>query len=562
MERSLARVLLVMTGVACGPSGGQNQGFSPPAKLVVAEAPRVELQGTVVDVDGKPIEGAQIRVLPRWRKASTDAEGRWSMRVGPPHGQILELFAHAEGYTVARTTVGLPSAPQDGQELKCSLRLRPAHTLQGLYLDGQGGQVPGARLGLRCLTPSLSREERHSWNTVLSDPAGFDLASTVSGSGAEAGEFSWTGLPDGLYEVFVLAEPQQDAAEDGAQAPTGPDHSRATPALAAARIVFRQGQADGAEYMVLTEGRGVFELAGSVHNGFWSGWVDGARVVAERLDGSLWASTRVDSRGVFRFPGMPGWASDWTLRVEAEGRVSEQTGSLVTTGPMLAMGEPRVVRFRLRDALGKPVLGASVLSLGTTGGRPAADALAQLSVRSDRNGLLRLPGLPAAEAVVLQIWSPWRCTPHELKVDLTPSPEDPDALVDLALPGDHSSPRFSVPIQLVERGGGWGDLPLTITAYSEERAIVGEWQLRALAGSPASPPRYLIHLGGAPQSVHARIVEAPRPEFEAQLPAGSYLMRAQLGDRVVGDVEVEVQTPFGADASPLKPVQLVIDAQG
>ena len=111
-------------------------------------------------------------------------------------------------------------------------------------------------------------------------------------------------------------------------------------------------------------------------------------------------------------------------------------------------------------------------------------------------------------------------------------------------------------------GGGWGDLPLTITAYSEERTIVGEWQLRALAGSPASPPRYLIHLGGAPQSVHARIAEASRPEFEAQLPAGSYLMRAQLGDRVVGDVEVEVQTPFGAEASPQKPVQLVIDAQG
>ena len=73
------------------------------------------------------------------------------MRVGPPHGQILELFAHAEGYTVARTTVGLPSAPQDGQELKCSLRLRPAHTLQGLYLDG-------CRLGekgVEALTASL-----------------------------------------------------------------------------------------------------------------------------------------------------------------------------------------------------------------------------------------------------------------------------------------------------------------------------------------------------------------------------------------------------------------------
>ena len=83
--------------------------------------------------------------------------------------------------------------------------------------------------------------------------------------------------------------------------------------------------------------------------------------------------------------------------------------------------------------------------------------------------------------------------------------------MDLALPSDHSSPRFPVPIQFSESAAGWGGQTLTLTAYSEERAIVGELLVRALPGSPASPPRYAVSLGGAPGGVHARAAETVAP---------------------------------------------------
>ena len=231
---------------------------------------------------------------------------------------------------------------------------------------------------------------------MLSDPAGFDLTEVLTGSGEQAGAFSWTGLPDGLYEVFALADSEEATAEQGL---TEADLAQSREAVAATHAELRSGQLVGADSLTLTRGLGVFD-----HD---ADFVVGARLVAERLDGSARVSATSDGLGGFRCPGLTGEASAWSLRVEAEGLVSERTGSLLSSEVALTLAKARTVRFRLRNALGKPVAGASLLSLGTSGGVAVPAAHSQLSVQSDRAGLLTLPGLPAAEGVILQIWSPW-----------------------------------------------------------------------------------------------------------------------------------------------------------
>ena len=231
---------------------------------------------------------------------------------------------------------------------------------------------------------------------MLSDPAGFDLTEVLTGSGEQAGAFSWTGLPDGLYEVFALADSEEATAEQGL---TEADLAQSREAVAATHAELRSGQLVGADSLTLTRGVGVFD-----HD---ADFVVGARLVAERLDGSARVSATSDGLGGFRCPGLTGEASAWSLRVEAEGLVSERTGSLLSSEVALTLAKARTVRFRLRNALGKPVAGASLLSLGTSGGVAVPAAHSQLSVQSDRAGLLTLPGLPAAEGVILQIWSPW-----------------------------------------------------------------------------------------------------------------------------------------------------------
>ena len=231
---------------------------------------------------------------------------------------------------------------------------------------------------------------------MLSDPEGFDLTEVLTGSGEQAEAFSWTGLPDGLYEVFALADSEEATAEQGL---TQADLAQSREAVAATHAELRSGQLVGADSLTLTRGLGVFD-----HD---ADFVVGARLVAERLDGSARVSATSDGLGGFRCPGLTGEASAWSLRVEAEGLVSERTGSLLSSEVALTLAKARTVRFRLRNALGKPVAGASLLSLGTSGGVAVPAAHSQLSVQSDRAGLLTLPGLPAAEGVILQIWSPW-----------------------------------------------------------------------------------------------------------------------------------------------------------
>ena len=190
------RLFLCLAGfvASCGSGSDAPAGFKPAPEIARAAVPSIDLVGKVVNAAGEAIAGAELRVLSRWRSATTDAEGRWSLRLGPPQGQVVEIFAYADGYTVTRTTVALPRTLQEGRELSSHIRMPEANTLQGHYRDVQGRPVVGARLSLRCLTPSLSLQERQAWNTVLSDPAGFDLTEVLTGSGEQAGAFSWTCL--------------------------------------------------------------------------------------------------------------------------------------------------------------------------------------------------------------------------------------------------------------------------------------------------------------------------------------------------------------------------------
>lgn len=114
------------------------------------------LDGQVVDLQGKPIEGCQVRILPAGDMASTrflaagaedqsmeahsGPDGGFTI-TGLPEGQRVTLLASAEGYTSA-TLPGI----QVPAERPLRVMLSPGSRISGRVVDDSGAPVTGARV--------------------------------------------------------------------------------------------------------------------------------------------------------------------------------------------------------------------------------------------------------------------------------------------------------------------------------------------------------------------------------------------------------------------------------
>lgn len=113
------------------------------------------LVGTVRDMEGRPIPGAQVRTGAPWVTADADGRFRHAIRA---RSQTY-FYAQAEGYAQARQIL---SEIVSGQELQVDFELKDEFRVEGAVRDLHGGPVQGARV-----TSFFTTE-----NDVLTDASG------------------------------------------------------------------------------------------------------------------------------------------------------------------------------------------------------------------------------------------------------------------------------------------------------------------------------------------------------------------------------------------------------
>ncbi len=114
-----------------------------------------EITGRVLEEIGtRPVGGATV--TSQWwgmsgqqesAPVTTDADGKFTMRVPCAPGEYIQLFARKEGVGTGMGGVQVPSANQGssrGGGRETEIRLRSGSDLEGVVVDAQGRPVPGA----------------------------------------------------------------------------------------------------------------------------------------------------------------------------------------------------------------------------------------------------------------------------------------------------------------------------------------------------------------------------------------------------------------------------------
>ena len=325
------------------------------------------LSGLVLDADGRPAVGAEVRFGPlasnlgvNRSSTTTDEAGRFSVsgidqEEGPSSTPIFVAALH-EGHSAAL----LQPAALDGGGQGNVLRLERAAPLTGRVVDGEGRPVSGARVWLRS-----EREYERSYVMVGTPPTWESLFSAFRRTTEDDGRFEFPHRFDGPCSLKV----------------EGPERPRrsVTVAVGADESEVEVRLSDEALDKVVLEGRLVDASSGEPLEAFrllpWSESEDGSKI-AQRAD------HRSSPDGRFRVAGLD--EASLELEFKAEGYASlvlpprafeegvHDLGELKMT-PALALrvevldeaGEPWTDgKLSLEDAAGKPV--QFEMSWGTT----------------------------------------------------------------------------------------------------------------------------------------------------------------------------------------------------
>jgi protocatechuate 3,4-dioxygenase beta subunit len=157
-------------------------------QIAIAETGFITTAGKVVDNQGKPIEGAKIRIVPgRDNVALSDLRGQFEITWSPRSlkGKV------AVSYIVARyksKNLGL-AFPIDNKAGKHQLTLKPAVSLSGSVVDAEGKAISGVRLSILFRTSD--------WGQVIDSQSQTD----------ENGVFKFDALPvENLYRFRAEAD--------------------------------------------------------------------------------------------------------------------------------------------------------------------------------------------------------------------------------------------------------------------------------------------------------------------------------------------------------------------
>lgn len=160
------------------------------ALLLYSLFPAPRLAGTVVDGEGRPVAGAEVRLLSEGRlEASTRTSQAGAFQFLGLTAGGRDLLALAPGFAPERLAVPVRGA---GESIPIVLVLRPGRVATGRVLDESERPVAGARV-------KLSRS-RPSWWDPLSGEE--DLYRAVTGAD---GRFELPQVPAGRYDLGVRA---------------------------------------------------------------------------------------------------------------------------------------------------------------------------------------------------------------------------------------------------------------------------------------------------------------------------------------------------------------------
>jgi RNA polymerase sigma factor (sigma-70 family) len=161
-KAKIATVLLLAVGVLTGASVWTYRGWAP---ALSAESPAAkaddkpeksspkreatkttEIQGRVLDPDGKPKAGAKLLMLEEGgnirQLGTTEADGRFRVAV-PNEAKASHLLAQAEGFGI-----DFVDFPRGDAKKPIDLRLVKDHAIRGRIVNTEGKPVAGARLAL------------------------------------------------------------------------------------------------------------------------------------------------------------------------------------------------------------------------------------------------------------------------------------------------------------------------------------------------------------------------------------------------------------------------------
>ncbi len=126
------------------------------AQMAIAERGFITTTGKVVDDMGKPVEGAEIMIVPgRDNKGLSDSQGQfkitWSPRSWQDEGSVSYIVAR---YKVKNLGLALPIDNKAGTP---QLTLKPAVSVSGFVVDSKGNPVSGVQLSIMFRTSNWSQ---------------------------------------------------------------------------------------------------------------------------------------------------------------------------------------------------------------------------------------------------------------------------------------------------------------------------------------------------------------------------------------------------------------------
>lgn len=321
--------------------------------LGTIELPEHVVRGRVTDDTGRPVAGAEIRLLvqdeagARLTRTTTAANGRWTIEAVPAGTHTAEA-AHA-GLGTDRLAVEVPTT----REVELVLG-RTARVL-GRVLAGDAPFTGVMEVRL---------EAEHRGGRRI-PPRSFRDAD---------GRFVVDGVPPGLWNVHV-------------RTPSGHVGRTASPIEVRASADFEVTLVVEAAATI----RGRVETAAGAP-------VASARITAVGVEGSRRRSVHADAHGTFRMADLP--ANTYTLQAEgAGGAPSEETVHLApgeSLDVVLALAPAGTVRLEVVDGGGRPIAGALLHARDESG-----VTLRSSVVRADERGRARLSGMPVGRLEVL-----------------------------------------------------------------------------------------------------------------------------------------------------------------